>query len=246
MKNKYKRAIVFTRLSIVLTAFVVIGKLLYGIVFRSPFIAFSAFYSVGIAVAKVLALITHNKSIKKINSTGVIEYGKEEYDCYLYVGVIVLAAGLAYVIYSARMFLGYSKSSAYPVFVAINIAAFTFTEIALSVRGTVLAKKDKEPIMEAIKLASVASSLILLTLTQTALLSFTYEGDASKYNGLSGIIFGGIAVLIGAYMAVSVSVKINKLQLAETLKNSNDYMFSLIPKNGINTVLSHPKEIEKE
>lgn len=39
-----------------------------------------------------------------------------------------------------------------------------------------------------------------MSLTQTAILSFTTEGDMSKYNVIGGIIFGVLSAIVGIYM----------------------------------------------
>jgi hypothetical protein len=59
----------------------------------------------------------------------------------------------------------------YSDIVAIAIAAFTFTEIGVSVHGIVTTRKNREPIMEAVKLTNFSTSLISLVLTEAALMS---------------------------------------------------------------------------
>ena len=58
----------------------------------------------------------------------------------------------------------------------------------------------------ALKMANLATSLIALVLTQTALLSFTHEGmadyDPSMANGLMGMFMGVVSSFIGGYMLV--------------------------------------------
>ena len=39
-----------------------------------------------------------------------------------------------------------------------------------------------------------------MSLTQTAILSFTTQEDMSKYNAIGGIIFGVLSAVVGIYM----------------------------------------------
>jgi len=78
--------------------------------------------------------------------------------------------------------------------VAIIIAAVTFTDIIIAIIGIIKSNKEEKNI----KLVFLATSLISLTLTQTAILSFTNKGsDMSKYNGMCGMLFGLVAIVIG-------------------------------------------------
>lgn len=73
----------------------------------------------------------------------------------------------------------------------------TFVEISMAVHGSIVTmRKGKAPAVSAIKLSNLAASLISLVLTQTAILSFTHQGDMSYNNGLAGLIFGGLALHI--------------------------------------------------
>jgi hypothetical protein len=60
--------------------------------------------------------------------------------------------------------------------------------------------------ISAIKLTDLTSALVSLVLTQTAILSFTTQGDMSYFNGISGMLFGGIATLIGIYMMIRAAL----------------------------------------
>ena len=115
---------------------------------------------------------------------------------------IVWGLSIAYVLSCLPMALGTSTAEAYDPHVGIVIAAVTFVELALSVHGVISARRNKDLLVEAIKLTNLAAALILIVLTQTALLSFAYSGDATVVNGVCGIVFGSIAGLIGAYMLV--------------------------------------------
>ncbi|OMD55328.1 hypothetical protein BSK51_04570 [Paenibacillus odorifer] len=79
-----------------------------------------------------------------------------------------------------------NENQTYSMHVALAITCMTFVEIVMAVHGAiVMMRKGKAPAVSAIKLSNLAASLISLVLTQTAILSFTHQGDMSYYNGLA-------------------------------------------------------------
>lgn len=92
------------------------------------------------------------------------------------------------------------------MYIALAIATFTFTEIGLNIRGVIVERKNHAPLIHAIKMINLSSSLICLVLTQTAILSFASDLPThAKENGLMGIIMGGVATLIGIYMILQIT-----------------------------------------
>lgn len=199
MQSRYNRSIFFAKLSVPLNTAIAVGKILLGIFSFSLFLCVNAFYNIGMAAAKYYAVKGHKESQIDLAGSDLTELRKKQNECYHKIGIIVLAASTVYTIYCIKMFFGGSGAQ-YHEYIAITIAAVTFTEVTVSLQGAIAARRNKEPVVEAIKLTNFASSLISLVLTQTAILSFTYKGDASFFNGLSGIIFGTLAAFIGLYM----------------------------------------------
>ncbi|PQP81318.1 hypothetical protein C0Q44_23230 [Paenibacillus sp. PCH8] len=198
LQVKNNRIIYFAKLSIPLNALIAVGKLLLGIFSLSFFLCINAFYNIGIAVAKYYAAKAHKDS--SLGNSSPEEIQKKQYAAYHVIGNIVLASSVVYVIYCSKLLFVAGSRTHYPQYVAFIIAAVTFTEIAVSLGGVVIARRNNEPVIEAIKLTNFSSSLISLSLTQTAIMSFAYKGDPTFYNGLSGIFFGVLAALIGLYM----------------------------------------------
>lgn len=173
-----------------------LGKLVMGLVSLSFFTCVSAFYTFGMVAAKGCAIAgIYNAATKK-----------EQYRYYLLSGVILIAVSALYIAYSVRL-LFYPVTAVYHPYVAIGIAAFTFTELTLNIRGVIIERHNHTPLIHAIKMINLASSLICLVLTQTALLSFADTESAavhSQANGLIGIIMGSLAVLLGVIMIVRI------------------------------------------
>ncbi len=171
------------------------GKLVVGISSLSVFTCVSALYTYGMVLAKICALKGIDADIKK------------QYRHYRLTGIILIIASVLYGIYSARL-LWHPRVSHYQMYVGLAIATFTFTEIGLNVRGVIVERHDRTLMTHAIKMVSLASSLISLVLTQTALLSFTHEDvadyDPSVSNGRMGIIMGSASAMLGVYMLIRV------------------------------------------
>lgn len=187
--NASERVYLFARISLVMNMALTVGKVLIGIFTASLFMYVNAFYSVGIGVTKLL-FIRNYRAEKSL---------EEQRRCYSTIGSVILISSMVYIIYSLRLVFG-TSSMRYSQIVAIAIAAVTFTEIGMNIRGTVVAHRNSTPLVQAVKLANLASSLICLALTQTALLSFTTEQDLSTANGLMGILMGICSASIGVFM----------------------------------------------
>lgn len=166
---------------------IIIGKIALGIWSRSVFMFVNALYSVGMGVAKYLVLKAQKKGRE-----GLIRN-------FLEAGVAIIGASLCYVLYSIRLFVN-GTAAKYDMIIALVIAVYTFTELFLVVKDFIKAKKEHNLASEQVKLIGLASILICVVLTQVAIMSFAQSEDPTFYNGLSGVIFGGLAALIGVYM----------------------------------------------
>lgn len=173
-----------------------IGKLLLGLLSLSLFTCVNALYTFGMVAAKGVALT----GIAKEQSP------RAQYRYYRASGWILIGASLLYMLYSARLFVHPVNTRFHP-YVAIGIAAFTFTELALNLRGVLVTRHRHSPLHHAVKTIHLASSLICLVLTQTALLSFaSVQTDKHPFaNGLFGVMMGAVAALLGFFMLIRIS-----------------------------------------
>lgn len=158
--RKVSRSLQMTGATITASTFFAIGKLAMGIIALSFFACANAFYSFGMIIAKGIALI----GIHKANGS------EEQCQYYSNSGVVLIISSLIYIIYSIRLFFS-PISSYYDKYTAIIIAAVTFTEIGLGIRGVIVTKQNHILLIHAIKMINLSASIIALVLTQTALLS---------------------------------------------------------------------------
>ena len=193
--SKDERSIEMTRASSTANLVVGIGKLVLGIASMSLFTCVSAFYTFGVVIAKSFALAGIHRAKNE----------QEQYHYHLASGVILVLASLLFIAYSVRL-SQHPVTSVYSLYAALAIATFTFAELGINIRGVVIERHNHTPLFHAIKMINLASSLICLVLTQTAILSFA---DAQveihpMANGLIGIIMGISATIIGICMIVRI------------------------------------------
>lgn len=115
--------------------------------------------------------------------------------------VLLILAGL-YGTLCLPLVLGLAVTPRYGYEVSIAIAAVTFAELGLSVHGLVSSRRRRDTLMEAVKLGNIAASLVLLVLTQTALLSMATDGEHSLWNGVCALVMATAVAGIGAGMLV--------------------------------------------
>lgn len=226
-RDPFARTVILSRLSVLWSALMTLGKLVLGLGSASVFLCLHAFYTFCMGLARFLFLRvytvrrdagplgesdtqaprigarTGRNAVRRVlpphRSAAYLPSAPAR--CFAAMGGIVLAASTLYMLYSLRLFFGVS-SPRYHKLVAVAIAVFTFTEIALNIHGSVTAYRREDRLLHALRLTNLAASLICLPLAQAAILSFTSTVDLSFYNGLSGLIFGAFAAIIGLSMLV--------------------------------------------
>lgn len=181
------KKLIFTRITILKDAFLVAVKSLLSILSWSFFMFVNALYSVGMGTARLIAVRMHTQS------------RAQQITSYRYVGIIVSAAGICYVLYSIRLFFG-GSTGVYSMHIALVIALYTFVEFGINLRDLLRLRKSKALEAKALRAISFSSTLICFVLTQTAILSFASEGDNRFANALAGVVFGTLGALIGLYV----------------------------------------------
>ncbi len=184
-----RKKLIFARVTLLKDLFLVAGKTAISIISLSFFMFANALYSAGMGIARFYAVRIHTQD------------GAQQIKSYRFVGMVISVASACYVIYSARLFSG-GKTETYSMYVALVIALYTFVEFGINVRDAIRLRKSKALEAKALRAISLASTLLCFVLTQTAIMSFASEGDNRFTNALAGVVFGGLAALVGLYMIV--------------------------------------------
>lgn len=170
--------------------FLGLGKIISGALSMSVFACVNGCYTLGMVLARYCAL------------AGVLrgKNEKSQYRFYRWSGMILIGASLLYMAYSGWSYY-HPKQVVYHEYIALAIATFTFAEIGLNIRGVIINRNNKTPLLHAIKTINLAASLISLVLTQSAILAFAGDGNHNPaVNALLGLLTGACAVLLGVYM----------------------------------------------
>ena len=193
----FKKYISFRKISTSLNAILGLIKIILAIFSNSILLFIYSFYNISMSIAK---------------RTSVREKQKYEYENFYFCGIIVLISSISYVLYSDYIYFNGSNAE-YHMYIAIGIATLAFYNITVAIIGLIRAKKRKDIKNQTIKLTNLASSFISMSLTQTAILSFTTKSDMSKYNAIGGIIFGMLSAIVGIYMIIyTIRMKSKELE----------------------------------
>ena len=177
------------------------GKIISGLLSLSVFVCVNGLYTLGMVLARYCAL------------AGVIRTQdvRQQYAYYRRSGRILIAASVLYIFYSMWSFF-HPREVSYHMYVALAIATFTFTEIGMNLYGMIANRKNRTPLLHAIKTINLAASLVSLVVTQSAILAFADQGYNPAVNALMGMFSGTCAVLLGVFMLW----RIERIQHKET------------------------------
>ena len=166
-----------------------IFKILFGVLSLSVSTCVNGFYTLGMVIARYCAL------------AGVLRARSAAEQCkyYRWAGRILILSSLLYMVYSAWSYF-HPRYVAYHMYIALAIATVTFTEIGVNLRGVLVFRKNRSPLLHALKIISLATSLISLVLTQAAILSFADDAQNPEVTGITGVLMGACAALLGVYM----------------------------------------------
>ncbi len=159
-------------------------KLAMSLISTSFFMFANALFSCGIGLARYTALKMQGKD------------AGEQLRLYRLVMAILSFSGLCYVGYSVRLFFG-GSSGQYDMVMALAIAAYTFVEFGIQIYELLKLRKQHDLEAEALRLISFCGILVSFVLTQTAIMSFSEPGEHNFTDGLAGVAFGGLVVLVG-------------------------------------------------
>lgn len=167
-------------------------KLSLFVIEPSVFVLANAAFSLGIASSKALVLLADRRAHR--GAPGAVR------TAYRAASAILLGLAVVYGLSCLPLLLGVDRTADYGHDVAIAIASVSFAELTAAVVGLVSSRRRRDLLMELNMLCNVSAGLVLLVLTQTALLSMSGDGDHRTYNGLCGTIMVVIIAGIGTVM----------------------------------------------
>ena len=200
-------------------------KIASGVLALSIFTCVNGCYTLGMVLARYCALagVIRTKDISI------------QYRYYRWSGIILTAASGLYIAYSIRMYF-HPTYTAYHPYIAMGIATVTFVEIGFNLRGVLVFRKNRSPLLHALKTINLATSLISLVLTQAAILSFADEVQNPASNGILGALMGTCAALLGVYMLLRMRRITNQTDCRWEQKVLNRMMKKRFPHYALSAV----------
>ena len=177
--------LVFAMISIGLNIIFAIVKIVFSFIISNYFFLISGIFTACLILAKFVCVKGIKENNKKFKTKNLI------------ISIIVLLAGIIYIVYSLRLILykDYNLYN-YPMYMGILISLISFIEVGLAISGLIQVKKY-DHFYRDIKIIAFISSLTALVLSMSAILSFTTDIKETKiYVGYFGVVVGGITSLL--------------------------------------------------
>lgn len=165
-------------------------KVVIGCLFATYFMCVSGVYTFCIAVCKGI-FFRHYGGQNPVASARKA----------MFIGMLIILSGLAFVLYMARLFF-IPQEESYGMILSIAIAACSFYDLIAALCRYRKAVATSDILLSALRTSNIAGGLFSIVLTQVAILSAQGMQDCSVYNAVSGIVFGGLAMLSGAVLVL--------------------------------------------
>lgn len=205
------RSLLTARLSILYHIISGAVKLTLGYVFTSIFFVIGGMYSVGLAVIRIIYLISNKK-----DRTSERKY-------FLWMNITLLITCLIYIGNTIKYFNQPERYN-YQLIIGIGIAIFSFVDLIVSIIGLFKSNKQNDLLLFGIKLVSLTSAFTSLALTQAALLSsdgFLNNIDNSFYIGVGGLFFGSLNIVVCIIMFIIYIKSKSVIKLTENIENKS-------------------------
>ena len=154
------------------------------------------------------------------------------------IGFFLMASGIQYTFYMARLLLTDVEVMDYNMFLGIAIACIAFVEMGVAIKGLFNAA-GKGHYYRNIKLINLASALTAIVLTEIAIMSFASDTDSRMIDGFFGIGIGALIIILGIF--VLVAPKISILDREHNVYKLKDNMESKFTSNDIEIRLTESR-----
>ncbi len=150
---------------------------------------------------------TRFQTIREYKRTRVLKNEKEkenlEYSNFLKNGIMLILLGIMYFFVSSYMYYNGTNTNMHE-YLTYLVALVAFYSIGTAIYGMIKYKKEKEPIIKAIKITNFANALTSIVLTQVVLLETFAERYDSCINGYTGMGVSLIIIFLGLYMILGI------------------------------------------
>ena len=140
------------------------------------------------------------------------------------IGFFLIASGIQYTFYMARLLLTDVSVMEYNIFLGIAIACVAFVEMGIAIKGLFNAA-GKGHYYRNIKLINLSSALTAIVLTEIAIMSFASETDSRMLDGFFGVGVGALIIILGVFVLIAPKISIvdrehNVYKLKENMESN--------------------------
>ena len=203
LKTQQDRQVFYMLFSLFCNAVMLIAQLVLGILTLSIWFFVNAAFNLVIGFARIMSIKDYIKMRYEKNEKLKMEIG---YNNYMNNGVLVIVLGVIYLLTSVYMlFNNPSNDLLQGEVIVIGVAAMAFWCLGIAIYDIHKYKKEKDPIVNAIKMTNNANALTMIVLTQVVLLAEFSEGiNASTYNAGTSLAMSSVIVFLGIYMLITM------------------------------------------
>ena len=127
---------------------------------------------------------------------------------YLKNGIMLILLGIMYFFVSSYMYFNGTNTTMHE-YITYLVALIAFWSIGTAIHGIVKYKRDKEPIIKAVKITNFANALTSIVLTQVVLLDTYADNYNSSINGYTGMGVSFAIMCLGLYMILGIKKQTN-------------------------------------
>jgi len=206
--EKQDKIIFFLALTTIVNILMAFVKLVFSLTLPSLWFFVNAIFNFILALLRFFSI----RDYKKIKmSKSVDEKLKIGFKNYLNNGILLMLLGISYFMVSVYIYYKGSFTNMHE-YLTYLVSSMAFYSIFSAIYGMVKYKKDKTPIISAVKITNFANALTSIVLTQVVLLD-TFGGgmNTNLYDGVVGIFVSIIIISLGLYMIVDIKKYVKNL-----------------------------------
>lgn len=190
--SEQNRLVLNSLASSVFNAVLGIVKLLLGVICLSPWLIINAVYCLLLWLGRSGALKKYAFT-RKTNRLA----GMEKRTVHLQGGAFLCLLGLSYMVISVRMYFR-GEVTLYPEYIVYGIVVVTFVKLIAGVAGMISGRKERDPLVDSMRLYSFADACISIVVSRCAILMMMKSPNAVQSSAVFGMIVSLVFALIGA------------------------------------------------
>lgn len=199
--EKVDRIIIFLIFVTIGNIFIAAVKLIFSIIIPSLWFGVNAGFGIVLSLSRFFSINAYMK-LKRVKN----EITKKKIGCknYFHNGILLILLGIMYFFVSCYMYYNGTKTNMHE-YLTYLVALIAFWSVGSAIYGMEKYKRDKSPVIKAVKITNFANALTSIVLTQVTLLNtFSKNYDSGNINGYTGMSVSLIIMIMGLYMILGI------------------------------------------